>query len=324
MASQGSGEETTGEVEKGTFPAPSTATSPGGVPCLTILSGTELGRPVLLHEGARLTVGRDASASLSFRDDSVSRRHAQITFREGCPLLVDLESKNGTFVNGERVSERVLASGDRVRLGGIEALRFAVIDENDAALQQQLYDGSTRDSLLGIFNAKHLEDRLREEVAFGRRHRLGLCVAILDVDRFKAINDLHGHAAGDAVLQSVAIRMRDALRAEDVLFRKGGDEFAVLLRNVDESGAVVCLERLRARVAETPVTVVDLGGAERKIPVSLSIGVAGLDGPGELSSPELLLSAADRALYEAKRRGRNSVVASRDAPAADPRVTRPL
>jgi diguanylate cyclase (GGDEF)-like protein len=157
---------------------------------------------------------------------------------------------------------------------------------------------STLDPLTGLFNRNALEQRLSElngqpcDPAGGMSHALLLC----DLDHFKRVNDQHGHAAGDAVLQDVAYTMRATLRAGDSIYRVGGEEFLVMLPGAGHEDALEIAERLRVAVRERrPVG----------IGVSLSIGVAVAE-PGLVDTDELL-SRADAALYAAKAEGRDRV-----------------
>ncbi|PHK96950.1 PleD family two-component system response regulator [Pseudoroseomonas rhizosphaerae] len=151
------------------------------------------------------------------------------------------------------------------------------------------------DSLTGLRNrryiTRHLEGLLRSGQA---------ALLLLDVDRFKAVNDTHGHAAGDMVLRVVAQRMKEHLRAVDVLARFGGEEFVVAMANATEEEAMQVAERLRTAVAEEAVRLE--GGMSLRI--TASIGVA-LARPGE--GLQQLMAAADAALYRAKGNGRDRV-----------------
>lgn len=129
-----------------------------------------------------------------------------------------------------------------------------------------------------------------------------LACLMLDIDHFKQINDTFGHAAGDAVLKQLAEILRRTSRAEDRVFRYGGEEFVAILTNAPLKIAVQIAERLRAQVEEAR-----FGWEGQTIPVTLSIGVAGASGKEQ--DGQGLIQAADAALYLAKKNGRNRVVA---------------
>jgi two-component system, cell cycle response regulator len=155
------------------------------------------------------------------------------------------------------------------------------------------------DHLTGVHNRRFTARELERLVARGRRHGHALSVALLDVDRFKAINDRHGHEAGDAVLAGVAERMASRLRRDDVVGRWGGEEFLVLLPETGPAGAACVADAVRAVIAAQPFAVE--GGP---LPVTASVGWATWDGE---ETGEALLRRADGALYAAKAGGRNAV-----------------
>jgi diguanylate cyclase (GGDEF)-like protein len=154
------------------------------------------------------------------------------------------------------------------------------------------------DGLTGLYNRRHATKRLEEEIARARRNNTGLCVAMCDVDHFKAINDEFGHGAGDRVLQQIATSLTEYVRRNDIVARWGGEEFLVIFSEIKLTAARIVAERLRGRLANTP-QVED--GPER---ISVSIGLSMLR-PGVTA--DALIEEADQALYRAKARGRNRV-----------------
>jgi diguanylate cyclase (GGDEF)-like protein len=159
---------------------------------------------------------------------------------------------------------------------------------------------STLDPLTGLFNRNALEQRLSEldGQPTGEAAALSHALLLCDLDNFKRVNDQHGHAAGDAVLQDVAYTMRAVLRAGDSIYRVGGEEILIVLPGATEADAVGIAERLRRTVRERrPVGV----------SVTISVGVAVSRPPGPLDTDELV-ELADRALYSAKASGRDRVV----------------
>jgi two-component system cell cycle response regulator len=166
-----------------------------------------------------------------------------------------------------------------------------------------LYEQATRDPLTRIYNKRLFEDRLKEEFSYCLRHRVPLSLVIFDLDHFKRVNDTLGHPAGDHVLQSLAARVSETIRTEDLFCRYGGEEFAVIMRESTEDRAVAFAERLRRLVQATPFVWNDL-----PIPLTISLGVATLQ-DGNFRLPEELVAAADRYLFRAKDR-RNRVEAA--------------
>ncbi|WP_439578578.1 PleD family two-component system response regulator [Elioraea sp.] len=164
------------------------------------------------------------------------------------------------------------------------------------------------DPLTGLHNQRYLRGHLRSLVASVRAGGGSLAAMMLDLDHFKAINDLYGHAAGDAALRGVAGCIRAHVRLFDTVARYGGEEFAVVMPGATLADAVAAAERLRREVA----TLAYQPAAAERHPLTISIGVAALGGNARGSDDELaesLLKRADEALYEAKRQGRNRVVA---------------
>jgi diguanylate cyclase (GGDEF)-like protein/putative nucleotidyltransferase with HDIG domain len=158
------------------------------------------------------------------------------------------------------------------------------------------------DELTGLFNRRHLDERLRQEIDERQRYGGMLSVMMLDLDFFKVYNDKYGHKAGDAVLREVAKVIRGAVRSMDMVFRYGGDEFVILLPQTDGQAAFVVAERVRAKIAQ------EMKYKQPKI--TASIGLA--TWPGDGVTVDALMNATDRALYYAKQTGGNRIgVASR-------------
>jgi diguanylate cyclase (GGDEF)-like protein len=169
------------------------------------------------------------------------------------------------------------------------------------SLEEELTRLATTDPLTGIANRRSFFDRLETEWARARRHTRRLSLLTFDIDHFKRVNDAHGHAIGDAVLKALVGAAQSLLRAEDTLARLGGEEFAVILPEVDREGARVVGERLRERLAEVEVAVPD--GV-----VSCTVSVGVVQGKPAHESPDRALQRADDALYAAKEAGRDTVI----------------
>ena len=150
------------------------------------------------------------------------------------------------------------------------------------------------DPLTGLANHRTFHSALASEAERARRHRRRLALAVIDIDHFKSVNDLHGHMAGDRVLVEVARRLSGASRSGDILARVGGEEFAWILPEAGIAGALAVADRARCAVGDTPI-----GGVGQ---VTVSIGIAELTAGGTVVD---LYRRADHALYQAKRSGRN-------------------
>ena len=160
-----------------------------------------------------------------------------------------------------------------------------------------------RDFVTGLFNRRHFEGRLDEEVARSHRHGNPLSLIMTDVDHFKKVNDRYGHQAGDAALRELAVRIKKMFRREDVVARVGGDEVAILMPDTAIHESIDKAELLRARIADEPVQLAD---ASAPVNVTISCGVASVDHPNDAADD--LLRRADASLYEAKKQ-RNAVAA---------------
>jgi len=181
-----------------------------------------------------------------------------------------------------------------------DARRELAHEEELAASQQQLEELALRDGLTGVLNRRALLERAAIELARAEREEGDLAVIMLDLDHFKAVNDTHGHLAGDAVLRDAVARVQTAVRVYDLVGRYGGEEFLVVAPGAGPTEAMAVAERIRSAIADRP-TVWE--GSE--IAVTTSVGVVSV-APGE----DLVqaLGRADAALYQAKDAGRNCVV----------------
>ena len=187
----------------------------------------------------------------------------------------------------------------RVRLRAgcrILDLQAQLLDAREALREQATHDGLTK-----LLNRNAVLDVLHNEVARCEREQQPLSVLMVDLDRFKAINDSHGHVTGDAVLREVARRMREASRRYDSVGRYGGEEFMLVLPGCDYADACAQAERLRESIAAMPF--VSDAGALR---ITISVGVSCSHAP----EADLLIREADEALYRAKSLGRNRVESS--------------
>jgi len=261
---------------------------------------TEPDRPIALGDEPCL-VGREPECRPQLLHPSVSRRHARIAFDGVTHVIADLGSTNGTYVNDRRLTEpHSLAAGDRIRFGD-QIFKYLAGDDVEARYHEVVLKLATTDALTGTFNKRFFLDLFERELRRSLRDGSPLSVMMLDLDRFKSINDRFGHRAGDAALVEFARRAREIVRGGELLARYGGEEFALLLPQTPLDRAVAIAERIRRAVAAEPVSF-----ETASIPLTVSIGVAGYDGR-TVCDIEGLLSLADRLLYDAKNGGRNQV-----------------
>jgi diguanylate cyclase (GGDEF)-like protein len=271
---------------------------------LIVLAGSNVGEMFKISSG-EVTIGRGQGVDIQILDEGISRKHAQIRLVNGEMTIEDLESRNGTFANGQKIARHVLRDGDKIQVGSTTILKFTYHDNLDETFQRQMYESALRDGLTKAFNKKYFLDRLESEFRFAKRHRVPLSLILFDIDHFKKINDANGHVAGDQVLTMLARRVQETIRSEDVFARYGGEEFAVICRAIEVGNAVTFAERIRAAIEGSRFQF-----ETSLIPVTVSLGVSGLP-HNEAPEPQALISAADEALYSAKRGGRNRVELSK-------------
>jgi two-component system cell cycle response regulator len=267
-------------------------------PYLFFLSGPLLGKLYALKDGS-IIIGRGEDADIKIDDQRVSRRHLKLVVEGEKASIEDLGSTNGTFVNGKRISKKVLSPDDKVQLSPSSIFKFSLTDEDERFAIDELYELGVLDPLTNLYNKRFFLERIKEEFSISKRKAIPLSLIMIDIDFFKKINDKYGHLAGDATLIRLANIISSVTRGEDIAARYGGEEFVLILRHTDEKGAHSLAERLRNKVESTPIRL-----EGDVIKVTTSIGVASL--PNEtLKTPEDLIKAADTALYHSKRSGRN-------------------
>lgn len=267
---------------------------------ITVLVGSTPGMLYALDHDVTV-IGRGGEAEILVSETGVSRRHASISRDGDAYLLDDLKSTNGTTLDGVRITAPVaLHDGARIGLGNGIILGFSLRDAVEQAAARRTHDLTMRDPLTGLYNRRHLDERLQSELAYARRHGASISALLIDIDRFKSVNDQHGHSIGDHVLRLVAEQLNLVVRCEDVLARFGGEEFLVIARGIDAGGAAALGERIRASVAGIIVPGIST------LLVSVSVGIAHASG-GSAASAQQLLSLADQTLYLAKDSGRDRV-----------------
>jgi diguanylate cyclase (GGDEF)-like protein len=213
---------------------------------------------------------------------------------------IELEQANATLES--RVEERTAELTRSNRSLAEEVAERRRVEAEREGLIGQLKQMAETDFLTGVMNRRSFYTAAERELSAARRYVRGLAVVMLDIDHFKAINDSHGHQAGDEVLKAVAMICRAECRDSDVLARYGGEEFVLLLQETHPGEAREVAERIRTALAAAPVRVGDL-----VIPVTASLGLA-TAGP-ETAGVDQLVRIADAALYRAKAAGRDRVVA---------------
>jgi len=176
------------------------------------------------------------------------------------------------------------------------------------ARSQKLLRLATSDPLTQLFNRGYVDDRFTIELTRARRYHQRVTLAVIDVDRFKSLNDRYGHSAGDLVLRKIGAILRESFRQSDTAARYGGEEFVVILPETGPEAAWQKIESLRERVATTSIVLNSEGVL---VKVTISAGLASL--PDDGTDAAELFALADERLFQAKREGRNRVVACEEA-----------
>jgi two-component system, cell cycle response regulator len=266
--------------------------------CLVVIVGDEIGKRVTLEE-RDLVIGRSSTSDIQLDMDNVSRNHAMLTRTTLGWVVRDLGSTNGTFVNDSRVSERALKDGDQIRVGRA-MLKFLTSGNVEAQYHEEIYRLMTLDGLTQVHNKRHFQEALEREFARSKRYGNPFALVMFDIDHFKKINDTYGHLGGDEVLRKMGGILKKKVRANDIVARVGGEEFAVILPEAGKPGGIALAEKIR-RLVEAEEFVHN----NVQMPVTVSLGVAAFEPSFDTS--EAMVAAADEKLYEAKRGGRNRV-----------------
>jgi diguanylate cyclase (GGDEF)-like protein len=271
--------------------------------CLVVIRGPRLGARLDL-DNLPLVIGRGASADFRIPSRSVSRSHCRVFVNDGELWVEDLRSTNQTLINGQPVDRQPLEDGDQLRIGD-SVLKYLAEGNAEVAFLAEMRESVIRDELTGLHNRRHLMATL-SDVLSSRRDTDAptLSLAILDVDRFKDINDVTGHLAGDEVLRQLAAVLSAEVRKDDLLARIGGEEFAILMPGHDLASARSACERIRAAVEAHRFRVDE---RDEALPVTVSIGVA--EWSPSMNDSSDLLRVADDLLYRSKNAGRNRVCA---------------
>jgi diguanylate cyclase (GGDEF)-like protein len=214
------------------------------------------------------------------------------------PSTADLMVEANEQLVNLTLREHVASTQATVRQQVMERERQQLEDLNRELAQQAMHDGLTK-----VYNRKFFDETLDREVVRGRRSASPVGVILIDVDRFKLINDTYGHPFGDVVLQQIARALAGTIRGADIISRYGGEEFVVLANQPTEKGLEKLAERLRERIEQETF----LFGATR-IPVTVSVGASiTIPARNETDSKTRLVAAADECLYRSKSNGRNRV-----------------
>jgi len=273
----------------------------------TIIDGEEnqFGKIFTFYKDSIL-IGRNKYSDIYINDENISNDHCEIKVIKNDEnkidqiILKDLLSTNGTYVNGKLISNKVLKSGDKIKIGET-TLRFNYNDKLEEKYHLKLFNIATSDSLTKLHNKRYTIGELENQYKIAKRNNRIFSLIMFDIDDFKAINDKHGHIAGDEFLKNVASHINKHIREQDFAGRFGGDEFLIILPETEIEGAVILANRIREKIEKSETVYRD-----HKIKTTISGGISqfsfSYNNIGEL------LEITDKALYKAKKLGKNKVI----------------
>src|SRR5438552_12722819 len=241
-----------------------------------------------------VVLGRGTDCDIRINDHSVSRRHARVQPGADGYYAVDLQSTNGTFVNDVPASICKLKDGDYLRVGNC-IYRFLAGGNVEAEYHEEIYRLTIIDALTDTHNKRYLLEFLDRELSRSARYGRPLALIMYDLDRFKLVNDEHGHLGGDYCLREVSALVKGSVRKEELFARYGGEEFAVVLPETNREGALILADRLVKVINQQPFQYED-----KTFPVTISAGVTTTVGEKNITPADLIKRSDDK-LYQAKR-----------------------
>jgi two-component system cell cycle response regulator len=276
-------------------------------PVLVILQGQSIGETIRLDK-ERTIVGRGSQADLVLRDEIASRQHAEIIhlcLEANCVeyYVNDLDSTNGTFLNGAKVTtQQLLQDGDKIKIGN-HLMKFAMLDESEAEFQEKLHQMTQRDELTGLRSRRSLFAELDRRITEAARSAEPpqISVLMMDIDFFKRVNDGRGHIVGSHTIRDVGHIIRDCVGSADLAARYGGEEYMAYVADSRERGFEIAESiRKTVEVHPFPASTNDL---TQTMHITISLGVATFPDDGEAALE--IVQKADQALFRAKLSGRN-------------------
>lgn len=294
-----------GKRRRGKIPA--VDGEPGFSTGFTVIHGSEVdfGKHFNFSQSP-IYIGRDKTNSICLEDEKVSKVHCEVSFIQNRDLeqviIKDLDSTNGTYVNGELIKQAVLKSGDKIDIGDT-VLRFNYNDDLEEQYHSKLFTFAATDALTGLYNRRYTINELDNQTKIARRNNRIFSLIIIDIDDFKQINDAHGHLAGDDYLKKFAFVLNRALREQDTCGRIGGEEFLVILPETTLEGAINLASRIREQIEKTELIM-----QGRVIKTTISAGISQFD--RHAFEGREILKMADMALQKAKRSGKNAIVSA--------------
>ena len=271
-------------------------------PHLVLFIGADSGKRFKLKPG-QTTIGRAPEADITIDDEWASRIHAIIDWAGEDIRIKDNDSTNGIYVDYRRVDSAILAQGMPLQIGH-SVMKVDFKDDAEIRLEEELLRNACIDGLTGIFNRQHFMQRATEEYSYARRNGLPVGLIMIDIDRFKQVNDTHGHQMGDFVLNKFASVINQLKRKEDIFARYGGEEFVIIPCGQIHADEVFGFsERIRKAIEMSEFR---FGDTCIRITASFGFHTCKIT-KNEKIEPQLsdMIKKADQALYNAKEKGRN-------------------
>lgn len=252
----------------------------------------------LSEEG--LILGRGLKSDVQLPSGVISRRHCKVSCVGQSIVVEDLASTNGTYLDNQRIDRAFLTPSNQLRIGPF-LLKLEYKGFMEVRAQNQLLEAARVDPVTGIANRGWFVAQAARLIAAMKDPASSLTSVMIDIDHFKRVNDQFGHAAGDAVLEGVAQIIEAEKQDNHLLGRFGGEEFVMLMPDIEHQEAFFLCDRIREQVARASFSFEGLS-----LNVNVSIGMATRI-QGEVTTLDGLISEADAAMYRAKRLGRNRV-----------------
>ncbi len=223
-------------------------------PCLTVLRGGPIGLLYTLPVETATLIGRGRDVDIRLTNRHASRRHARIIISaEGTVILEDLDSTNGTFLNGTPIKRHRLVDGDKFHIGPSAILKFSYRDAVERSFYQELVDSEIKDAITGAYSRTYVLDQLSIECTYAERHGTALAILLFEVDHLAKINDMYGSPAGNFAVKTIARLAGRTLRGNDVLARYAASRFVVLARDTADAGALMLAQRIRWAVSSRKI-----------------------------------------------------------------------
>ena len=269
---------------------------------VTIISGPRTGLSFQIEPHTAITLGRSPDADIQIVDTGISRTHINTQFDGSSVIVEDLNSANGTYVNGTKLTGKIeIKNGDQVSIGVSTVLKFSLNNQLDTEYKDYVEEQLSKDTLTKAYNRKAFAHFLNSAFIAAKRDFSSVCLFMIDVDNFKTINDTYGHQVGDKILTHIADKLIQTVRSADIVCRYGGDEFAVVCPNISSLRGLQLAEQVRNNVEAMHFTIGD-----EKINATLSIGVSNFP-DNDIQCVSQFIAYADKAMYKAKRKGRNQI-----------------